>query len=261
MNLSSSCITHFTGNIATVEKLLAGNIYGSYCRELLNSNNEVTPIFVPMISFCDIPIKTYSNIGAPYGKFGIGLSKEWAIKNKLTPVLYIDKNSRLLDNFITALKSSLTTVNIAGKILKENKKNAPITKNLTKSVEYLTYSLYHTKHYEDELKRGEYVDPNYRFYDEREWRYIPEFDCAVCELSKTEEEYQEWRNQSDEKPLLKEVHLTFSPEDIAIIIFENNNQREQIVELIKKSPMNFENFSKELLLTKIQSFEDIERII
>ena len=261
MNLSSNCITHFTGSLSTIEKMLTGNLYGSYCREILNHNSEVTPIFVPMISFCDIPLKTYSNIGAPYGKYGIGFSKDWAIRNKLTPVLYIDKNSRLLDNFISAMNSSLTTVNIAGQLLRKDNDYSPITKNLIKSVEYLTYSLYHTKHYEDELIRGDFINSNYRFYDEREWRYIPEFDCAVCELNKTEIEYEEWRGESDVKPLLSQVHLTFAPEDIEVIVFDKNKEREKVIELIKKSELNFEHLSREVLMTKIQSFENIERIM
>jgi len=68
MNLSSNCITHFTSKLANIEKMLSGHIYGSYCKETLNYQGNINQLYVPMISFCDVPIKTYSNIGAPYGK-------------------------------------------------------------------------------------------------------------------------------------------------------------------------------------------------
>ena len=119
MNLSSNSITHYTNEFSKLTKLLDGVIHGSYCKEILRYKGEVIPRFIPMISFCDMPIKTYANVLSPYGKFGISLSKKWATENKLTPVLYIDKNSRLIDNLVTSMENSLTTLNIAKQILKQ----------------------------------------------------------------------------------------------------------------------------------------------
>lgn len=259
MNLSSNCITHYTNKLSKLKNVLTGKIYGSYCKEVLKYRDEIIPRIVPMICFCDMPIKTYTNIGSPYGKFGISLSKEWATKNKLTPVLYIDKNSRLLENFVNSLTNSSTTLPIALIILKQNQKHFKLTESITKSMEYLSYSLMYTKHYEDELKRENFHEPNYRFYDEREWRYIPEFDCAVCELKKTEDEYNLWRGHSKDKPLLDEVKLDFKANDIENLIVENNSDRDKIIELIKTSHLDFENTSKEILLTKILTIEQIEQ--
>lgn len=259
MNLSSNCITHYTNEFSKLKNVLNGEIYGSYCKEVLKYRTETIPRIVPMISFCDMPIKTYANINSPYGKFGISLSKQWARKNKLTPVLYIDKSSRLLENYVNSLTNSLTTLQIADKILKQNQKNAQITKRITNSMEYLSYSLMYTKHYEDELKRENYYEPNYRFYDEREWRYIPEFNCAVCELKKTEEEYNLWRGDSKNKPLLDEVKLDFIASDIENLIVANDSDRDEMIELIKTSQLDFENTSKEILFTKILTLEHIEQ--
>lgn len=259
MNLSSNNITHYTKDFTILTKMLDGDIYGSYCKEVLRYNGEVIPRIIPMISFCDMPIKTYANIGSPYGKFAISLSKEWATENKLTPVLYIDKGSRLLDNLVTSMKNSLTTLHIAGQILKQNSKNVAISKNINKSLEYLSYSLMYTKHYEDELVREDYHNPNYRFYDEREWRYIPEFDCAVCELKKTEEEYTAWRGTSKDKPMLEQVKLSFKASDIENIIVENNEYRDLLIEHIKESKLNFTATSKEILISKILTIQQIEQ--
>ncbi|WP_428224595.1 abortive infection system antitoxin AbiGi family protein [Flavobacterium sp.] len=259
MNLSSNCITHYTNEFSKLTKLLDGVIYGSYCKEILRYNGEVIPRFIPMISFCDMPIKTYTNVSSPYGKFGISLTKKWATENKLTPVLYIDKNSRLIDNLVTSMKNSLTTLNIANQILKQNPKNIQITKNITKSLEYLSYSLMYTKHYEDELEREDFYNPNYRFYDEREWRYIPEFDCAVCELKQTEEEFITWRGNTKNKPILNQVKLNFKANDIENIIVENDENRNLLIEVIKKSKLDFTDTSKEILISKILTIKQIEQ--
>ena len=262
MQISSDSLYHFTDNIEIIKSILVDRFRGSYCKEVLNYKGEVNVFYIPMISFCDIPLKTYSNLGAIYGKFGIAMTKPWAIKQKLNPVLYIDKNSRLLENFVEALKGSSTTVNIASKILdtNQNKKGAEITKNLTKSVEYLTYSLYHTKHFQDNLPKLD--NKEYRFYDEREWRYIPEFQCAVCELKKTEEEYLVWRGQSENKPLLEEVQLEYEYCDIEHIVVEKKENIEEIIELIKSiDEQKLKGYQRELLYAKIICFENIERDI
>ncbi|WP_459926285.1 abortive infection system antitoxin AbiGi family protein [Flavobacterium covae] len=260
MQNSADSIYHFTDNIETVKTILTDKFKGSYCKEVLNYNNELVPMYIPMISFCDTPLKTYSNLGAIYGKYGIGMSKNWAIKNKLNPVLYIDKNSLLLENFINALKGSLTTIEIASKVLKNNpnKQGASISKNMTNSVEYLTYSLYHTKHYQDNLPRLD--NKEYRFYDEREWRFIPEFQCAVCQLKKSEEEFNVWRKQSKKKPLLEEVSLEFDFLDIEHIVIEKNEDLIEIIETIKNiEDSKLKGHQKELLYAKIICFEKLER--
>ncbi len=262
MQISSDSLFHFTNNIEVIKAILLDRFKGSYCKETFNYNGEILPLFIPMISFCDIPLKTYYNLGAIYGKFGIAMTKSWGVKQKLNPVLYIDKNSRLLENFLEALKGSLTTVNIASQILNnnQNQQGAIITKNLIKSAEYLTYSLYYTKHYQDNLPKLD--NKEYRFYDEREWRYIPEFQCAVCQLKKIEEEYLAWRGQSKNKPLLEEVQLQFDYIDIEHIVVEKKEDIHEIIELIKtidKGKLN--GYLRELLYAKIICFENIEKDI
>jgi hypothetical protein len=262
MQISSDSLYHFTNNIEVIKSILLDRFRGSYCKETLNYNGEITPLYIPMISFCDIPLKTYSNLGAIYGKFGIAMTKNWGIKQKLNPVLYIDKNSRLLENFVEALKGSLTTVAIASQILNnnQNQQGATITKNLTNSVEYLTYSLYHTKHYQDNLPKLD--NKEYRFYDEREWRYIPEFQCAVCQLKKTKEEYLAWRGQSENKPLLDEVQLEYDYSEIEHIVVEKKENVHEIIKLIKNiDEEKLKGYQRELSYAKIICFENVEKDI
>ncbi|HEX7458151.1 MAG TPA: abortive infection system antitoxin AbiGi family protein, partial [Ginsengibacter sp.] len=97
MNISSNSLFHFTDRIEVLVDILNDKFRGSYCREVLHYKEEAIPIYIPKISFCDIPLKTLSNYSI-YGKFGIGLRKEWGIKNRLNPVLYLEKNSLLAES-------------------------------------------------------------------------------------------------------------------------------------------------------------------
>lgn len=191
MNNSSESIYHFTDDLEVIKSILKDQSFiGSYCKEDLRYKEEEISLYVPMISFCDIPIKTYSNLGAIYGKYGIGISKSCAIRHKLTPVLYIDKNSALLDNLIKSIRSAEVTTSFAQKFLEmftgDIKMEGPakqLAQTLNTSVEYNIYSLFHTKHYADTLVRKGVTYENYKFYDEREWRYVPDFYCEFVSLA------------------------------------------------------------------------------
>ena len=138
------------------------------------------------------------------------------------------------------------------------KKELGVLKSKAAPLEHLIYSLYYTKHYQADLEREDGVTKDYRFYDEREWRYMPEFDCAVCQLRRTEKEYKEWRGTGQYKPLLPEVNLSFNYSDIEHIIVEKDFEAREIIDLIKSfSDQKCRQDLKENLYTKITSFEKI----
>jgi hypothetical protein len=280
MNLSSNSLFHFTDSIENVKSILADKIYGSYCKETLHYKADAITLIIPMICFCDIPLKTISQY-TKYGRYGIGLKKGWGIKNQLNPVLYLEKSSRVADSLIKSLRCSLTTIAVnspkidelmkkyhqveanqnmtAGhKMLEYLRINLELKKysDMNAPMEHIIYSLYYTKHYADDLERNGEVTKGYRFYDEREWRYLPDFTCAVCELRRTEEEYNNWRGNSKQKPILKEVNLTFLFEEIDQIIVAEEKEVKEIREMIKSIP-NCSDPQKEELYSKILSFEKI----
>jgi len=243
---------------------------------------QQVPMIVPMICFCDIRLETITRF-SNYGRYGIGLTKEWGIKNKLNPVFYLE-NSTLADSLVSTMYRSLPSV-LANQ-LKINGliQNIAVLKKLgptispmqawdlkkftlelqalgdeASALEHFIYSLYYTKHYESDLVRENRTIKNYRFYDEREWRYMPQFKCAVCELRRTEEEYQKWRATSEKKPVLKDISLGFDFSDIMHIIVEKESEVKEIIALIKDlEGSRCDPQWKDLMLTKITSFEKIE---
>jgi hypothetical protein len=50
---------------------------------------------IPMICFCDIPLMRVSSHINKFGHYGLGISRKWAEKNNIVPVIYINKKSLL----------------------------------------------------------------------------------------------------------------------------------------------------------------------
>lgn len=112
-----------------------------------------------MISFSDIPLSELKNHLTSYGHYGLGLTKEWARENGLNPILYLDHSSYFIDSLFSMHDKVADNY------------------NYYKGVDdllFLTYSiLRNSKNYEGKLERTNVKIENYRFSDEREWRYIP----------------------------------------------------------------------------------------
>ncbi|WP_324036663.1 abortive infection system antitoxin AbiGi family protein [Aeromonas caviae] len=93
MAISTNSIIHYTGSYKALTSILEEGFKVKYCLEKLYLHDEVSNAAHPMVSFCDIPLSDSTQHFSAYGKYGIGLSKEWAIKNGVNPVIYIDRNS------------------------------------------------------------------------------------------------------------------------------------------------------------------------
>ena len=67
---------------------------------LQNNNPSDRDAYIAMISFCDIPVRLSHQHSKIYGRYAIGLSKQWAEDViGLNPVLYMSSKSQLLRSF------------------------------------------------------------------------------------------------------------------------------------------------------------------
>lgn len=165
-SLYPSTLFHFTEKQWLFE-ILKNNFRISYAREKITAPNNETEFAVPMVSFCDIKlaeIKYFIQKG--YRNFGIGLTKEWANRNGLNPVLYLNKDSNIADNLIEGVEGMYNHIDR----LNDFEEITEITKHYNSLMNMYRY----VKNYEGKLIRnGRLKDKNYRYADEREWRYVP----------------------------------------------------------------------------------------
>ncbi|MBK9465826.1 MAG: hypothetical protein IPN56_13800 [Chitinophagaceae bacterium] len=57
-----------------------------------------------MVSFSDLRLSELKDNIGTYGKFGIGMTKEWAINKGLNPVMYASKESLFTEKFISGIE-------------------------------------------------------------------------------------------------------------------------------------------------------------
>ena len=65
-----------------------------------------------MVSFCDIPLSQIKNHVRQYGNYAVGLSKEWAKKKTICPVLYTHSSASLASNIFSSFKVYFNNKNI-----------------------------------------------------------------------------------------------------------------------------------------------------
>jgi hypothetical protein len=219
--ISSNHVTHFTPKFGTLLKILKQGFRPSFCNESLIYLKEyeelealtrliglelpsIENVQIPMVCFCDIPIDHSYSQRKLYGKYGISLNKDWAISKWITPVTYIAENTKnhsllfsiyaLVDNAINFHRTD-----------ERNTEDNPYLVNLKENI----------------LKYMDYVKPYYNFtdnrkyYDEREWRYIPD-------------------NFSEEDSENPERYLKFLLNDVYQIIVTSADERRIILKLLKE---------------------------
>ncbi len=179
--------------------------------DLSNGKKLIEKLAVPMLCFCDIPLSVISNHSKTYssemeGVYAIGMKKEWGIKHGLNPVIYIPDESNIAwhiqrlpllyeniwatrqlsedliaNNHLLAVGkdsqldfSTLITVMEAGDLLVKHlsfESHRMVDQYIEMTpIPYIT--LFY-KPYIDTYFRGGSTMPDYNFYNEREWRYIP----------------------------------------------------------------------------------------
>jgi hypothetical protein len=202
-----------------------------------------------MTCFCDIPLSNIHKHLETYGNYGIGLTKEWGKRNGLNPILYVNEESNLLKSLDYLGSALAKSFKREGKVEFDNKSRA--IKGL------INVRFYYLKPYEGIFKRnGRELDV--RFYDEREWRYIPEpLSGEYYQLEKTL--YDDSNIQQKECDSLPEsATLKFTPDDIRYIIAKTAGEiLEMVDEIMDLKGDHYTANQVKLLQTRIISAEQI----
>ncbi len=234
--ISAQTLFQFAKELETLEKILSSQgFWPKYCLEY--GWNKL--FAVPECCFCDTPFSAIHHHMKVYGNYGIGMSKQWGIQKGLSPLMYHLKESYM------------------GKTLKKLLQNAK--KQKSEEAIYRQWVLmkkYQAVNYhKDEGGKLKQLR-NYLYYDEREWRYIPDLPNYkdLLRFVKNQSEFDSLKERKGWDNLTKPFMCTFTACDVKYLIVKDDSDRIQLASSIDKMS-HWNNDDKELLKSKIITCE------
>ena len=277
-NISAHTLFHFTYNKNSLLSILKNGLYVRYSLENFESLiNDKAEIVFPMTCFCDIPLSHVRRHTNTYGKYAIGLSKSWGMKNQINPIIYTYPNSATttilndvfenIENFFDIEEKELEKFkfNRSAEIVYErfNTREEEFSKRVESVNSKLSHFIRYIKPYEGKFYRnGDYLENPVRFYDEREWRFTPSREFLFSKEMKDSYKSEYFINPKKRRALniklAKHIKLSFEPNDVKFIIVERDNE---IPDMIKKLDDIFGKTASsndlKLLGTRLISLEQI----
>lgn len=237
MPVSANTLFHFTKNIDNLIGILQNEFKPYYCEEkslwCLSEDHAMFDVVwaVPMVCFCDLPLSMVRNHMDDYGEYALGMSKRWGIKKGLNPVIYVCNGSDL-----------------AKALFNSNK--------FEKSERSMNFEAY-IKPYEqtrDDIKKQKYK----RFYDEREWRYVPtQRDDDMLAIG-PDIYYYERKLADANKRIGDKYRLSFGPNDIKYIVIHSEEERLRIIDTIEDVKGRYPSRIVKKLTSRILSSRQIK---
>ncbi len=244
--ISSNTLFHFTKK-GSLLGILENEFYPKLSLEYYQIDKTTSFKYgLPMVSFCDIPLSMVFKHTTKYGNYGIGMSMEWAERNRLNPVLYLRKGSEtteIIKDVFTGIGRYLENINKVGVEVK------PITEWLELLLKLFTF----TKPFDCIADGGEIL----KYYDERERRYVPDpSSYGGKQIMLLENQFKDLL-LSEENKKLKKARLHFEPNDINYIIIKEESERLDLINEISRIKKRFDGNTIRILQSKIISAEQI----
>ena len=208
MAISANTLFHFTDSLDKLISILKHKFRPCYhdekslLSELLLDVHTLKALklsigwVIPMVCFCDLPLSMVSRHMRYYGSYALGMSKNWGIRKGLNPVLYLCGNSDLAH----------------------------------------ALGIFHKKSYKKSRRVEAYMKPyehsGKRYYDEREWRYVPNPRNAK-NLWITPDIYTNKKKLDCANQLMGDrFKLSFAPSDIRYIVIKSEAERLPLIRAI-----------------------------
>jgi len=250
LNISSETIFHFT-TLENLKGILASGFYPRYSVETLLFEDKVPlETAYPMVCFCDIPLSQVKQHLTTYGNYGIGMSRKWACDYRLNPVMYLKTGARLSEWLLRMVENCAKLSAAEDPFVREFKAG-------------LLFMLRHIKPFEGRSdKTGTWV----KFYDEREWRYIPylfrdkDGKQSFPETLIKKEELSNPELIQKKNAEMENFALGFHPDDIKYIIVKTEAERLGMVSFlrqVKTEHYHYEEAIVNVLTSRIISSEQI----
>jgi hypothetical protein len=247
VTVSSNTLFHFTRTYQNLLGILEKEFEPRFCLEEVprgpTLDEEPLEVALPMVCFCDLPLSMTSTHLSLYGDYGIGLSKEWGQRNGVSPIVYTYPGSALWQTIRQIIKN-----------YEEDEFSDEFAALFTRLLNYV-------KVYEGRFWRHGrgYVD-KVRFYNEREWRYVPATTDDGRWILTRQEFLDRTVVEERTRELLKSVRLRFSPTDVRYIIVAKDSEILEMVDDVLKIRSRLKDYTRDdlrLLSTRIISAEQI----
>lgn len=274
--LSTYELQHFTQTKDSLINILHNGFEASFCcEEYLNGNSY----WCPMVCFCDIPPSLSNHHRTCYGDFVIGMDQKWGCLKDIHPVhylrppvtgephsiaaannylrnYYLQHNSPTFKNLIDELAPLCSGNSIIDGFL-QSIQFAELLEKVFAIILPISSAMAFEKLFEGHQfcklsKKIEYR----KFYDEREWRYLPSFakttqyirdnlfslidiiiangyhgyqiaDSALSPLYTEYNAKSNFLNGSNRRKIVN-MRLNFNENDVAFLIVPSENDKESI---------------------------------
>ncbi|MCQ8180864.1 abortive infection system antitoxin AbiGi family protein, partial [Methylomonas sp. SURF-1] len=258
-SVHSETLFHVCKQLDTVKSILSDMAFRpSFAREVVNVNNMKTPYYwVPMVSFCDFKLSELDLHFQKYGYYGIGASKDWGIGNGLNPVLYLSQGCMFFGDVREAI---IEIHNIYDKLAQRphNQDDEALYQSLLNRSQTILKIYSYTKNYQGDLDRdGEFIE-NFRFADDKEWRFVPQIEPQFwgCNLVNPTKEEKRSKKERLNNLLGRDHWLRFEYTDIKFLVVSNESESMELIEFIEK--LSIDHKTRVLLISKILIVEHLE---
>lgn len=174
-----------------------------------------------------------------YGNYGIGMSKKWGMKRGICPVFYVYNDSHVMRTFRNILNNAKKT---NGDMSDDEVRIVSMTKA------YCGVNYREKKQYK-----------KYLYYDEREWRYVPELEeYGQIKQFDSEDDFYKIKNALDEN--VKNKLCTFDSSDVKYLLVNDMDDCKNLMSSIDKME-NYSDNEKDFLKSKIILNELIKKDI
>lgn len=205
-------------------------------------------LYIPMLCFCDIPLKNLTNHNITYGNYAIALTKSWGEKNKISPIHYLFENSHVYEQ----LKSLFNLANSEENEVLYN---------------YLFNRLFFTKP-KSGIESNNVIDKkveihtetkNVLYTDEQEHRFVPDLERIDTDIAQFYiDEDIPLKELNDSLSKVEKYKLSFEVSDIKHIILPSRNEKIELIDIIINSSKIETNNDKYELISKLTTLQEIE---
>jgi hypothetical protein len=246
---SSNYLFHYTNEMDHLVSIMNDYFKPFFCVESIEflgfPKSIINEMVCPVVCFCDLPLSRQKEHKSKFGDYGIAMKKEWGKEKLLTPVVYSHPRSmtavslRILIDMANLLQEKLTEEEF-GKF-----RNAV-------SILIMYHKAYEGKQY---IKKDKmFADKTTRFYDEREWRYLPlEVDGLKWNLDITEHQNDDALPKENEI-IQRNNKLKFNLNDIEFLFLKEESEIEPFLSQMRP---RYSEEEIDLIRKKIQPFEKI----